>query len=456
MDKSVPLIRAPELWNRGITGKGIIVGVGDTGFTNHKDLDAVVIKRIPFEDGSVEDGFGHGTAVSSVIAGQGTKSNGKYKGVAPDAKIIMAKVLGDDGGGSYESIIGGMQALADAGVEIINLSLGADGPADGTDPLSLYVDYLTSHYDIVTVCAAGNADGVDGSMMVGSPAVARSAIAVAACGKDKTIAEFSSRGPSADGRLKPEVTAPGGKNNVTHWIIMARAPGTTMGIPISSDYISAPGTSFASPHVAGLCALLKQAYPEAAPEALREILVKGAGGTEWKSDFGYGVVDAVKSLDGGDGEEPEPKKEIWLGVSINEGASWQVLWKFSLSVGAARSAPVTPEAFGFWFGMSLDQGKTWQVLWKVGLRLTAETGKTLTAKIKRVVLTSAFDTVQTIIALAVTFTYLGMLAYSLYNAWIPTYNAIFSALIDWGIVPGLVWGFYFGTSAFRAYLRRLG
>jgi subtilisin family serine protease len=421
MDKSVPLIRAPELWNRGITGKGIIVGVGDTGFTSHKDLDGVVIKKIPYEDGSTKDGYGHGTAVSSVIAGQGTKSNGKYKGVAPDAKIIMAKVLGDDGGGSYESIINGMQALADAGVDIINLSLGADGPADGTDPLSLYVDYLTSQYDITTVCAAGNADGKENSMMVGSPAVARSAIAVAACGKDKTIAEFSSRGPSADGRNKPEVTAPGGKNAVTHWIIMARAPGTTMGVPISADYISAPGTSFASPHVAGLCALLKQAHPEAAPEALREMLVKGAGGSEWKSDFGYGVVDAVKSLNGGgDGGEPEP-----------------------------------PPILEVWFGASIDQGKRWYVITKIPVKLGTAMVRARSGRfvefLRRLLPQSTFEYVQAIIALSVTFAYLGMLAFSLVNSFIPAYATAFNVLIDWSIVPGIIWGFYFGSTVYKTY-----
>jgi len=424
MDKSVPLIRAPELWARGVTGKGILVGIGDTGFTSHGDLDSVIVKKIPYTDGSTKDGFGHGTACSSVIAGQAIRSSGKYKGVAPDAKIIMAKVLDDDGSGSYETIMNGMQALADAGVQIVNLSLGSDGPADGTDPLCLLMDRLTAERGIAFVCAAGNADGAAGSMMVGSPAVARSAIAVAACGKDKTIAEFSSRGPSADGREKPEVTAPGGKNAVTHWIVMARAPGTTMGIPISSDYIAAPGTSFASPHVAGLCALLKQAYPEASPEALREMLIKGAGGSVWKSDFGYGVVDAVKSVEGGNGDgggEPEPPKlEVWIGASIDQGKNWYVITKIPVKLGA-EAITLKARRFG---------------------------------ALGRILTSSVFEIVQTVIALTVTFGYIGMLGYSLLNSFIPAYATSFNTLIDWGIVPGLIWGSYFATTAFKIYLRR--
>jgi hypothetical protein len=70
---------------------------------------------------------------------------------------------------------------------------------------------------------------------------------------------------------------------------------------------------------------------------------------------------------------------------------------------------------------------------------------------RRFIPESTFEYVQAIIALSVTFAYLGMLIFSLVNSFIPDYAAAFNTLIDWSIVPGIIWGFYFGSTVYKAY-----
>ena len=295
LSDSVPLIGAPEVWSNGYTGEGVIVAVLDTGIDDtHPDLndlddnpatnDPKVLVETNFtDDPTADDGFGHGTHCASIIAGTGAT----YKGVAPGAWLYNVKVLNHSGWGYNSWIINGIQyatlgpdGIANTGDEadVISMSLGGSG-SDGTDPLSLAVNWATSQ-GVVVAIAAGNSGS--NYFTLGAPGVASDVITVGATDKSDYIASFSSRGPTIDYRVKPDVVAPGVN------IVAARAAGTSMGSPLNSLYTSASGTSMATPHVAGAAALILNANPViplgwTAPKFVKDTLMSNA------IDLGYDV-----------------------------------------------------------------------------------------------------------------------------------------------------------------------
>lgn len=167
LDKSVPQIGADKAWAAGFDGKGVKVAVLDTGVdATHADLKDQVVGAKNFTPApDATDRYGHGTHVASIAAGTGAKSGGKFKGVAPGAKLLNGKVLDDNGSGDDSGIIAGMEWAADQGADIVNLSLGG-GDTPGVDPLEAQVDKLSADKGILFAIAAGN-DGMPGS--VGSP-----------------------------------------------------------------------------------------------------------------------------------------------------------------------------------------------------------------------------------------------------------------------------------------------
>lgn len=126
LDKSVPQIGAPEAWKAGFTGKGVKIAVLDTGTdATHPDLKGQILAEKNFSAAKdTKDRVGHGTHVASIAAGTGAKSGGKFKGVAPDAKLLAGKVLDDDGYGEDSGILAGMEWAVAQGADIVNLSLG--------------------------------------------------------------------------------------------------------------------------------------------------------------------------------------------------------------------------------------------------------------------------------------------------------------------------------------------
>jgi subtilisin family serine protease len=270
LDVSVPLIGAPQAWQAGFTGAGVTVAVVDTGIdSSHPDLSGRVQAAQNFtEDGDTLDHVGHGTHVASTIAGSGAASGGRYKGVAPDAKLLSAKVCQLEG--CAESwILAGMQwAAADQHAKVVNMSLGGpDGPE--IDPIEQAVQSLTGQYGTLFVVAAGNA-GQGGDHTVSSPASADDALAVAAVTKTEQLADFSSRGPRVgDDALKPDISAPG------VGITAARGKDGIFGKP-GDQYTTLSGTSMATPHVAGSAAILAQVHPDWTPAQLKAGLMASA------------------------------------------------------------------------------------------------------------------------------------------------------------------------------------
>ena len=292
LDVSVPMIGAPAAWSAGLTGKGVKVGVIDTGVdTTHPDLTGQVTAAQDFTtDGDTRDHVGHGTHVASTIAGTGAASDGRYKGVAPGASIYSAKVCVAEGC-SDSAIIAGMTWAAEQGVKVANISLGGpDTPA--TDPIEAAVHDLTTRYGVLFVVAAGN-DG-DAAATVDSPGSSPDALTVGAVDKTGAMASFSSRGPRVgDYGLKPDVTAPGVG-------IVAALSADSEFPPTGTNprYTALNGTSMATPHVAGAAVILTQQHPDWAPARIKATLMAAANPSPdaGSYDQGAGLVDVARGI----------------------------------------------------------------------------------------------------------------------------------------------------------------
>ena len=295
LDRSVPQIGAPAAWAQHYEGNGVRVAVVDTGIdSTHPDLVGKVIADRNFTAEPNTDEVGHGTHVASIIAGSGAASNGKYRGVAPGAELISAKVC-EVSGCSFSAIIEGIQwAVTEEGAKIVNLSLGGvDDPE--VDPLEEAVNQLTESYGALFVVAAGNFGGRP--FTVDSPASADAALAVGSVDKNDVIASSSGTGPRlGDKGVKPEITAPGVA------IVAARAAGTKLGTPVGDSYVVLSGTSMATPHVAGAAALLAQLHPEFSAAQLKSVLMGSARFTSFSFPFnpvfsqGAGRVDVAAAF----------------------------------------------------------------------------------------------------------------------------------------------------------------
>lgn len=269
LDVSVPLVGVPRVWSEGgYRGQGIKIGIVDTGIDpDHPDFAGRIVAGKGFTGGSYVDDNGHGSHVAGIAAGSGSASGGRYVGIAPEASLYIAKVLRADGSGMMSDVMAGIEWAVEQGVHVIGLSLGGPAPCDGTDALSETCDAAVEAG--VVVCAAAGNQG-PGSLTVGSPGCARQVITVGASTDHDTVANFSSRGPTSDNRVKPDIVFPG------VGIISCRAKGTNMANVIDDYYTEASGTSMATPHGVGTAALLLQAKPDLTPAQVKELMMATA------------------------------------------------------------------------------------------------------------------------------------------------------------------------------------
>lgn len=303
---NLDIMRVKEVWKEfNIDGSGVKVGVVDSGLnTNLGFTDGKFVEGKNFVGDTVSDditdGNGHGTHVSGTVIG-GHVSGPLYEmnwfwpvqvgdfdgriGVAPGAKLYFAKVMGNDGSGSFEDILEGMQWLADPdnnpntkdGVRVINASLGASRPVPEMRP---YIKEIRET-GVILVVAAGNS-----GKKVGSPADFPEVITIGATDINDNKASFSSIGPSEyDGKkiIKPDLCAPGVKI-VSYY---------------KDKLMKLDGTSMASPNVCGVVALMLQADPTLTQEKVLKILRKTAidlGENGPDNYFGWGRVDAYKAV----------------------------------------------------------------------------------------------------------------------------------------------------------------
>lgn len=295
LDRNLVQIGADDAWAAGLTGEGVRVAVLDTGIdARHPDLVGQVVAEENFSagaDADTVDRHGHGTYVASLVAGTGAAARGARSGVAPDADLIVAKVLDDHGSGTMSSVIAGMEWAAPQ-ADVVNMSLSADVPSDGSDPVSLALDQLSEQHDALFVVSAGNRGPV--STTIGIPGAADRALTVGAVDGTDELATFSSRGPLAGSfELKPNVVAPGVD------IVAARAAGTAGGAPEDGDYTAMSGTSMAAPQVAGAAAILAQQHPGWTGDQLRNALIGSAHPLDADGyDVGAGRIDLGAGIRG--------------------------------------------------------------------------------------------------------------------------------------------------------------
>ncbi|WP_210367851.1 S8 family peptidase [Bacillus sp. REN3] len=235
--RGVELIQAPEIWSE-TKGKGMKVAVLDTGCdTAHPDLQDRIIggKNFTDDDGGNPDRFhdynGHGTHVCGTIAAQ--ENDTGVIGVAPEADLLIVKVLNKAGSGQYEWIINGIHYAIEQKADIISMSLG--GPADVPE---LHDAIKTAvENNILVVCAAGNeGDGDDSTNEYAYPGAYNEVISVGAINLERGSSDFTNSNNEVD------VVAPGEKILSTY---------------LNGKYATLSGTSMSAPHVSGALALIK-------------------------------------------------------------------------------------------------------------------------------------------------------------------------------------------------------
>ncbi|MGV9308269.1 S8 family serine peptidase [Nonomuraea sp. NPDC003727] len=282
LDRSAAQIGAPEAWKQGLTGAGVTVAVLDSGYDpDHPDLKQVVTQSRNFTDTpDIRDNVGHGTHVSSIVAGAGEK----YRGVAPGARLAVGKVGEQDI--TESQLLAGMEwAAVEVKAKVINMSIGSPDTPE-VDPIEQAVNTLSERTGALFVISAGNSGSTPGT--ISSPGSAEAALTVGAVDKSDRMAEFSSRGPrQGDHAIKPDVTAPGVD------ITAAAAAGKADG-----PYVSYNGTSMAAPHVAGAAAILAQRHPDWNGARLKAALIGSATpiADAGPYDQGAGRVDVVRAL----------------------------------------------------------------------------------------------------------------------------------------------------------------
>jgi serine protease AprX len=281
LSSSVSLINADDVWSMGYNGTGISICIIDTGIDpNHCDFPSG--KIIAWADyigsgSSPYDDHGHGTHCSSIAAG----ADSPY-GVAPGASLMGAKVCNSGGSCPDSAIIQGIDFGVAQGADVESLSLGGPG-GDGTSAIAQECNWAVSQ-GVCVVVAAGN-DGPS-CCTVSTPGDATGVITVAASDKSDALASFSSRGPTTDDRTKPDITAPGVS-------IYAAARGT------SCSDTGMSGTSMATPHIAGVAALMLDARGTATPLQIKNCM--GATAVDKYNAgkdalWGWGRVDAYAAV----------------------------------------------------------------------------------------------------------------------------------------------------------------
>lgn len=364
-DDSRELVNAPNVWAVGETGEGVRVGVVDSGiWAGHHDFpEGTILNPTPVPD---EDG--HGTHVSGIIASRGSHS-ADAKGVAPGA-LLWPEYLDPDNLGTI------FDRLVDNNVTVVNNSWGVTDPIppfpwhhDYSDQAEVVDQYVE---DGLTVIQSAGNEGQDGAGTITEPGTAKNVITVGAIsytvegesGGVGHVAWYSSRGPTLfDGRLKPEVVAPGGdslagatcpgyhdgvvstnaQNGVGEWMDDPECRWSSPGY--DDEYTALKGTSMAAPHVTGIAALFQHYYLDndfldgLRPRDFKAHLIANAMplkgyGTQQdngyaNNDVGYGLVDAYHSLF----DEPGKQTLLWAHGTLIQDLSESDDWEITLPSG---------------------------------------------------------------------------------------------------------------------------
>jgi serine protease AprX len=320
----------------GSEGAGVTVAVVDTGVANTDDLAGRVIhvdastapgKSAGFRP--LADGYGHGTFMAGLIAGNGKDSNGAYVGVAPKARILDVRVANPDGSTSLIQVLRGLDVVASTGkllgVKVLNLSLSSGSPLPyQVDPLTMALDALW-HSGVTVVVPAGNNGNNPGT--ISSPGIDPTLITAGALDEggtgtrtDDTVAPYSGRGPAPQGVAKPDIVAPG-----SH-LVSLRAPFSVVDRQnptsrIDGAYFRGSGTSMATAVTSGAIADILAVRPNLSPDGVKALLTGtaySAAGLTDRSTAGAGGLDLQAALaaaptvpDPGT-SDPAPPGPAWL------------------------------------------------------------------------------------------------------------------------------------------------
>ncbi len=312
-DFSEATVGANVAQSYGWNGAGITVAVIDSGINDHPDLHDPVtgLSRVVYSQSFVPgtdatDGYGHGTHVAGIIAGNGSQSNHMFYGVAPNVNLINLKVLDSTGAGQDSYVIAAIQTAialkSTYNIRVINLSLGRGVYESFTqDPLDQAVE-AAWQAGIVVVAAAGNwgrdnSLGTSGYGMIGVPGNDPYVITVGAMNTrgtsykgDDILTTYTSKGPTLlDHIVKPDIVAPG--NRITSLLAKGSTldtmlPGNEVSPTVYGASMYAPrmyfvlsGTSMATPMVSGAAVLLLQQDPTLTPDTIKARLMKTADKT---------------------------------------------------------------------------------------------------------------------------------------------------------------------------------
>jgi len=301
------LSEIPAIHNLGINGSNVLIGILDTGFrwkTNPSLKNLLVVNEKDFiqSDNTTENQSGdasnqdsHGTAVFSIIAGN---DPGNIIGPAYGASFLLAKTeyVPTETNVEEDNYAAALEWMEGLGVQITTSSLGYNifdpgqrsytyAEMNGSTTIVAKAANLAFTRGVSTFTAAGN-DGASfwgvGKGGLGSPGDAINMITVGAVDPNKNVTSFSSRGPTSDGRLKPEIVAQG--SSVYH-----SNPG--------GAYSSGGGTSYATPIAAGIAGLLKSCWTHLTNVQIRNIFIACGDNTSTpNNDKGYGLISAKKAV----------------------------------------------------------------------------------------------------------------------------------------------------------------
>ena len=286
--------------NVPLEGSGVGVAVIDTGLdASHADLAGRVVKNVKLADlqglnllgfsapnnveslSSTDQAGGHGTFVGGIIAGDGARSAGKYKGYAPKSRLVGLSA----GDATLFNVLSGFDYLLarpDLGVRVVNCSFSSNSLYDTNDPVNVATKMLAES-GVNVVFSAGNSG--PGLHSLNPYAAAPWVISVGALDEAGRLANYSSRGDFGSRNFRPTLVAPGtgvvslraSGANVTGTTGVAGGADTKQLSPTEAPYYTtASGTSFSAPQVAGTIALMLQASPSLTPSEVRDVLQRTA------------------------------------------------------------------------------------------------------------------------------------------------------------------------------------